>query len=89
MKRAFPLSLAAAALLAALAGCGQTPPASPAGASSGGPASSWSQDGGARSDASAAPSGGQTAAPRTTPRPLPADRGRRAVSENRMLWPSP
>ena len=63
MKRAFPLSLAAAALLAALAGCGQTPPASPAGASSGGPASSWSQDGGARSDASAAPSGGQTAAP--------------------------
>ena len=51
MKRAFPLSLAAAALLAALAGCGQTPPASPAGASSGGPASSWSQDGGARSDA--------------------------------------
>ena len=59
MKRAFPLSLAAAALLAALAGCGQTPPASPAGASSGGPASSWSQDGGARSDASAAPSGGQ------------------------------
>ena len=31
MKRAFPLSLAAAALLAALAGCGQTPPASPAG----------------------------------------------------------
>ena len=63
MKRAFPLSLAAAALLAALAGCGQTPPASPAGASSGGPASSWGQDGGARSDASAAPSGGQTAAP--------------------------
>lgn len=62
MKRAFPLSLAAAALLAALAGCGQTPPAPPAGASSGGPASSWSQDGGARSDASAAPSGGQTAA---------------------------
>ena len=60
MKRAFPLSLAAAALLA---GCGQTPPASPAGASSGGPASSWSQDGGARPDASAAPSGGQTAAP--------------------------
>ena len=59
MKRAFPLSLAAAALLAALAGCGQTPPASPAGASSGGPASSWGQDGGARSDASAAPSGGQ------------------------------
>ena len=54
MKRAFPLSLAAAALLAALAGCGQTPPASPAG----GPASSWGQDGGARSDASAAPSGG-------------------------------
>lgn len=47
MKRAFPLSLAAAALLAALAGCGQTPPASPAGASSGGPESSWSQDGGA------------------------------------------
>lgn len=46
MKRAFPLSLAAAALLAALAGCGQTPPAPPAGASSGGPASSWSQDGG-------------------------------------------
>lgn len=63
MKRAFPLSLAAAALLAALAGCGQTPPASPAGAFSGGPASSWSQDGGTRSDASAAPSGGQTAAP--------------------------
>ena len=63
MKRAFPLSLAAAALLAALAGCGQTPPASPAGASSGGPASSWGQDGGARSDASAAPSGEQTAAP--------------------------
>ena len=62
MKRAFPLSLAAAALLAALAGCGQTPPAPPAGASSGGPASSWGQDGGARSDASAAPSGGQTAA---------------------------
>lgn len=62
MKRAFPLSLAAAALLAALAGCGQTPPASPAGASSGGPASSWGQDGGARSDVSAAPSGGQTAA---------------------------
>lgn len=59
MKRAFPLSLAAAALLAALAGCGQTPPASPAGASSGGPVSSWGQDGGARSDASAAPSGGQ------------------------------
>ena len=52
MKRAFPLSLAAAALLAALAGCGQTPPASPAGASSGGPASSWGQDGGARSDRS-------------------------------------
>lgn len=26
MKRAFPLSLAAAALLAALAGCGQTSP---------------------------------------------------------------
>ena len=48
MKRAFPLSLAAAALLAALAGCGQTPPASPAGASSGGPVSSWGQDGGAR-----------------------------------------
>ena len=63
MKRAFPLSLAAAALLASLAGCGQTPPASPAGASSGGPASSWSQDGGARPDASAASSGGQTAAP--------------------------
>lgn len=63
MKRAFPLSLAAAALLAALAGCGQTPPASPAGASSGGPASSWSQDGGTRPDASAASSGGQTAAP--------------------------
>ncbi len=63
MKRAFPLSLAAAALLAALAGCGQTPPVSPAGASSGGPASSWSQDGGARPDASAASSGGQTAAP--------------------------
>lgn len=63
MKRAFPLSLAAAALLAALAGCGQTPPVSPTGASSGGPASSWSQDGGARSDASAASSGGQTAAP--------------------------
>ena len=63
MKRAFPLSLAAAALLAALAGCGQTPPASPAGASSGGPASSWSQDSGARPDASAASSGGQTAAP--------------------------
>ena len=63
MKRAFPLSLAAAALLAALAGCGQTPPTSPAGASSGGPASSWSQDGGARPDASAASSGGQTAAP--------------------------
>ena len=63
MKRAFPLSLAAAALLAALAGCGQTPPASPAGTSSGGPASSWGQDGGARPDVSAAPSGGQTAAP--------------------------
>ena len=52
MKRAFPLSLAAAALLAALAGCGQTPPASPAGASSGGQTA-------APSDHSSASSGGQ------------------------------